>query len=464
MYLLVAISAVLIIGSLLPKIAYMQPHELANLKQSSPYKYKLAEILAPQYVVRSIPFIIVWILLLNSTVVCTYRRVKGHFKLRSIKINKGIAANSRKTEGSPVGEIDVTTADTEFLEDQVGRVLKQNRWNAEKIKDDNTAYFAGIKGAFGFWGSILFHVSLILLFVGAGVSGLTRFDGGLLLTEGQPASLADKLVKIAQEPVILKDIPSAIISLKKIQTKYGKSEQLTDISAEMAIASFDGKYVSDTAKVNKPVRYGKYSLLPEKYGITPGFELKDSKGNVIDAFYTNLGDGTPKTWTEKGTFDSFYFNEQDKNFKDLRVKVQFIPNLFIKDKKVFSKGSIIKNPAMILTIINDKKNKEIATNLVKKGESIKFNGYELVFTDLIYWGYFRMVKDLGMPIITFALIFGLIGLSARFIYHEKNIWIKIGQVSKSKAKIEIGGKSKYFPSLFDDELKKVLGYIQERIS
>lgn len=452
-YLLLAISVILVVGSLLPKVAYMQPHELQQLESSSPARYKLAMTLAPQYIVKTIPFMAIWLLLLNSTIVCTYRRVKQQIRVRANK-NKKLEPSLENAR-----YVDETTADYSAALAIAKQVMPKKLLSSQMQGD---GFVVSEKGSQGFWGSIIFHVSLILLFLGAGLSSFTRFDGGLLLTEGHSTSFEENIVLIAQEPLFFYSLPGAIINMKKIQVNYGESEQIVDLKADLTIAGFDGSHVAKAAKVNQPVHFQGYNLLPEKYGITPGFELKDKKGKVIDSFYVRLGGWLPKGWTRKGTYDSFEIPDTE-----YKIKVEFIPNLLVEKGKIYSKGSLIKNPAMILTVL-DRSEKQIAKKLVKKNDYISFRGNNLHFDDLKYWGYFRTVKDQGMPLITFAFILGIVGLTLRFLVYEKKVWIKISELAEGKVEISIGGKTKYFPSLLDEEIQvlrdKMLGLLDNKES
>lgn len=432
----------------------MADHELERFKTNEPYRYWFASKLAPSRVVRSYPFMVVWLLLLNSTVVCTYRRVKGHFKLRKTLKSKKISIDKLRVGKSIYSEQLNIKSESDFslLVKKIESIFKKRKWKINHSQKNSTYYLEASKGGIGFWGSIVFHLGLILLFIGAGISSLTRFEGAMLITENYTLPLQDIIIKVAQKPLIFPDVPGAIVSMKKIKAKYGDAGQLTDFSADMSVASFDGISERKQVGVNQPLQFSDYSILPEKYGISPLFFLK-KKNKIVDKFNINLGSWLPEGWTEKGAFDSFLLDGTN-----YRVKVQFIPNLFIDKKgKVFSKGGVIKKPALILTVLNEKNGKEIEKKLVKKNESIKFAGQELIFKDLNFWGYFKLIRDYGLPVVMFSMIAGLIGLVIRYIYHDKSIWLILqkSSVKENCLNVKIGGRSRYFPALFNEELKKI---------
>jgi hypothetical protein len=417
----------------------MQPQELQRLEDSNFIIYRLALLLNPQIIARSFYFYIIWLLLLNSVVVCTYRRIKGHLSAqKNTRFIKPVAISNHENSFN-CNKSDSKTTITEITD-----YLKTKRWRINHKEDD--LIIAG-HGKIGFWGSILFHLSLILLFIGAVITGITRLDAQILLTEGYSIPLIQSVVRM-QKPLVGQLPQGEIISLKKIETHYSKEEILTDIYAKLVVGDY-GAFEKKTSRVNGAVNFNGYSIMPKSYGIAPNFSFVDLKKNQKADFNINLGDWLPERWVKKGVFDSFILPNTG-----LKVIVQFVPNLKIVKGKTTSHGKLVKNPALILKVV-DKQDKKVADGLLKQGQSMDFNNYRLKFNRLDYWGAFTMVRDSGLPIVVFSLVLAIIGLSIRFVFYEKKLQIIIGKKTGKGLKVNFTGKAQYFPALFNQEINKI---------
>lgn len=424
----------------------MSARELEQFKKSDPFHYSLASTFSSSRIVRSYPFYIIWFLLLNSTVVCTYRRIKGRLKLK--KAGKKITGDNFNNARH--------TANLASSTNEISAFIKSIFKGWQIKESDDGAVLKAEKGSIGFWGSILFHFGLITLFLGAGLSGFTRYDASFLITENQSVFLPDLILKSSEQRPFINLNPQAtdaIINLKNINAKYGKNEQLTDIKADFSVAGMDNSYTKDAVQVNKPMYFKNLKFVIEKYGIAPNFIIRNRQNKTIDDFVINLGDWLPENWTQKGTFDSFEIPNSN-----LIAKVFFIPNYKKIKGQIVSRGRLVKNPAFLIKFLDKKTLKEVSSSVIQKGQGAKFGDKELVFKKLNYWGFFRMSKDSGVPVVIFALIAGLGGLALRFIYHEKMVWFSFAE-DGSGTVLRLGGRTKYFPALFDDEINK----IQDRI-
>jgi cytochrome c biogenesis protein ResB len=313
------------------------------------------------------------------------------------------------------------------LED-IKSMLSSEKWSI--TEEDN--HLVAKKGKAGFWGSLLFHLGLLIVFIAGVISSLTRFNAELLLTEGFPVMLREEsFVKIYKNNSIL-SIPPSIIELKKFIPLYEKGIYAKDFSAKISI---DG--VERELRVNRPIDIGGFQLSLHRFGFSPYFRITENNGKELLNANINLVviGGKEDSFTIPDTFYVIY--------------TKFFPDFFSKNGRVGSRGIVPKNPVFFLRIFYD--NKELGRGMVKLGSTITIDELNISFKDLNYWVDLIVSKDYGVWLFSIGLAIGIFGLIMRFILPDKQL--KINVVGN---RVYIKGWTKYFPSFFEDEINKVL--------
>jgi cytochrome c biogenesis protein len=117
-------------------------------------------------------FLVITLFLFLSTCVCTVSRVQKWITLKVSDFSKDRAFSFEREESS--------SSSIETVRSKVEELLAQGRWEKSTETKDRAVIFSGQKGMSGFWGSVVFHIGLIICFFAGPVSVYTTFRGELV--------------------------------------------------------------------------------------------------------------------------------------------------------------------------------------------------------------------------------------------------------------------------------------------
>jgi hypothetical protein len=114
------------------------------------------------------------------------------------------------------------------------------------------------------------------------------------------------------------------------------------------------------------------------------------------------------------------------------------------------------DPAFHLTVMKDLET--IISGTIRKGESLEFDGHSILFSDLTYWVKFYVVKEHGLGIIYSGFVLMVLALVIRFLFFRREVKGVI-----EDGNLYIGGSGEFYPALFGDEFKRLVGDIKNGI-
>jgi cytochrome c biogenesis protein ResB len=318
------------------------------------------------------------------------------FTLEDVKVTKEV-----KTLSSDIHEGDFV--------DRVKGFFKRHGWHLMKGSNENT--FLAIKNRFSPIGFFLFHLSFLLLLIGALMVTYTRFSGSLVLTEGQSfGGDIKQFHKITKEPKVLKALPALALHVEKVRPFYEE-----DVPSEL-VAELSVKYREDMKReilrVNEPIKRGPMSIIVQTIGISPLFVVKGPSGRVLDGVYVSLN-------VLHGEEDKFQF-ETDKRFT---FYVRFFPDYIVEKGVETTKTIELKNPAMHLVVDNE--GRKIYEGTIKKGDTVDIEPFTVSFEDIRYWADFMIVREYGRLPLVMGFLFASIGLIMRLVFYQKRIRLAI---------------------------------------
>lgn len=421
-WILVVTTAVILISNLLPKPYIMTVSEMQALKRESPAIFYLCQRFNVARVTKSPYFIAVTAFLFASITVCTARRVRRRLERESAIPEVSTLSVKHEIDG----------VDTACL---MG-ILSRRRWSWTERGFDGGRVIYSRKGEHGFWGSVAFHTGMCVILTGALFSALTRYNGSLVLTEGFDVDPARVLSGLSRDEVYV--FPVRRMVLDSFRPVYRGAFPI-DYSGRIVSQDAYGRVYPETVRVNEPMRAGGYQFMMSRYGFAPGFLLRDSAGKVISDDVINL------VVIKPDMVDTFRLLDGMAT-----VKVRFFPDFYVDTEKGIpaTRSRLPNNPVFLVTI--ERLGREKEGGFLKMGESLEFDGYTLEFKDIRYWVQMEVSRDSGIPLITAGFFVIVLGLTLRLLLNEKAVWVII-----TEQKIRIGGRARFFPALFEEELRRL---------
>lgn len=370
----------LLVSVVIPQKSYYTICEIEAVRQKHPLFVSIVSKLALDNIFRSILFYVLAAFLSLSVLICTgFRTIKIFFS----DYFEIVREQNTNTPCEP------ETAQ-EFSEIKI----KKKYFNEARIRHA---------------GSILFHISILVMAGGLTITRLFGFNGFLTLTEGHTIkNELDAYGIISQGTFFFENEPAFKITLNKIQRAF-KDGYLTGIRCYLTISD-GGRETRKILQVNQPIGHNGEEFIISESGYSPHFVLNDADTHRnIFRGYVNITGNMPS--------GPDFFDIPGEN---IRVYTRFS----------FKPGRPLPAPAgdgdfgiygskLDIRIENISKDKTaiLHKGVISRGEIAKFGKYELAFDDVKNWVVLRGSRDPGRTITFAGFLICVAGLFIRFAPH-----------------------------------------------
>lgn len=425
-FLLVVTTSVILLSNLLPNLNMMTASEADKLLQEKPLIYALSTKYSVGQLTKTWYFQAIPLFIFFSITACSLKRIKAELERRETPPSAPDALEAKYSI-----EIGKRTINRESLIE----MLRSRGW---KIIDAEGILYA-VKGGRGIWGSFIFHAGMNIVLLGILISFIMAFDGRLLLTEGFPASTPRDI--ISGRNTGASDFPLTEIMLESFAPEFAEGGFPLKYTCSILGIGNDRKWRRYLIDANQPMRAGDYKLIFTKGGFAPRFIIKRRNGDVIADAVVNMNITMPEI--------ADYFEAPEEGIK---IKTELFPDYYQEGGQHKTRGTVPKNPVLFVEI--KKGGKIIGKGFLHKGRPESFDDYTIEFADLKYWVSLAVSKDLGLSVIVLGFVLISSGLSARFVLNERRLWIIINTKEEGTV-LGLGGKTRYFPALFDESLSQL---------
>lgn len=437
-YLLVLTTFLMLFANLLPNISFMEPEEVDRLLKERPALYALSSMFAADRIASNPFFLLLPIFLFTSISVCTLKRIDA---MRKSRLKSGLLP------AKPKISYKIVVKKGPLLIEEIISIFKRNKWNVEKGEAEPEVII-GRKGDYGFYGSVLFHLGMDVVFIGLLFSLLAGVSGYITLTEGFTVDMPAGIKTGAGRKV--EDFPLGKIYLKLFKPSFEEGKFHVDYSVDFSGMDRSGLVRDYNLRVNKPVKLNGYNVVFSKAGYAPHFILKDKDGELLDDSIVNMKIMMP------GKPDSYMISDEA-----LSIDVELFPDYYMDGDSHMTKSDVPNNPVLYVKI--KKWDKVIGGGFLHLGDEVKFDNYLIEFSELRHWVKLGLSRDPGMPAILIGFIMIVVGLIVRFVLNDRRVWL-IMNSSESGLELGLGGRSGYFPAMFDEELKALSEEIKLKLN
>lgn len=228
---------------------------------------------------------VLWVvatMLCLNVIVCTVNRLS---KSRRRVSSSGMRWAPIETGGSPGGAIEA-----------VSKVVDEAGFTRV---DTRKALLAAERGASGFWGSILLHLSILLIALGGVASALLSFSGEMVIAEGQSLQdMRSSYLSVSEEPRFGSSYSGSTISVDAVDFAY---EDQTLVKAVTRMRAIDdaGNVITKDVSVNHPLDVAGKSFLLMNSGLAAELVLPGSGEQGVRGSIVNLADKTSVGWQDR---------------------------------------------------------------------------------------------------------------------------------------------------------------------
>lgn len=246
-------------------------------------------------------------------------------------------------------------------------------------------------------GSIIFHLSLVLLLVGIILNYMYTFEGTLALTEGQSVvETKNSYTRVYSGPFYTEEYDRFKIKHIMYHDSYIIENTVTSASEISLKDSPNAPEKTVAITTNHPFIYNDLEFHYElQHGYSPEVIIIDSTGSIIFKNFIRLAIQRSK----EHTLHADYYMLEDYSMK---IIIEATPNNNQLDSTLFNL------------------NVEIDENLLYQGtlglnDTIDYNGYRLVIPRLRNWCYINVIKSPYLNLVFFSFWLALIGMTIGLI-------------------------------------------------
>ncbi len=297
-------------------------------------------------------------------------------------------------------------------------------------------------GRWGLWGSVLMHSGLVLLIAAVSLTGMTRFEGEMLLTEG--VSAQDEMpiyTKVTRLPVWGDPYSGAELTLERMEFDYAGPE-VTEAKAYMRVdeGGGDRRFV---ARVNHPLRVGTKSFLLEDSGYAVGIRALDPSGTAVPDALVNLGRPTPD-----GSADSV-------DLDGLHLDLNAVADAMAPRGASIAQKMNPTDPAVIVTATVAGR-AVLRGALLRPGGTAQAGGWTVKVLEVRRWTSFYARRDLGVYVAYLALALVVLGPVARVLDPDRTVRLRLGD-----GKAAVWARSRWGPGPAESAERRVIGLLTD---
>lgn len=430
--LLILMTLTVIVGSLLPQAGRFGPLEYEQWRAEHPALATWMEASGLNQVFSSLWF---WGLatLMALNLLClngqrAYRLARGQ------QPRPGVDRAGR-SHGAAFG---ASTPPSQVAE-AVARTVARHGYHVEVGRRRGEATcLEGVRGTAGHWGSIVFHLSLLVVLAGGALQALAGASGWMLLTEGQTVRDVAEDYLVAPRPASASSFSGLDLTLDKVVVNYAQGRRLTDLAAQFSVLR-NGLASQEWSRVNEPLSRGGKQFVFNRYGFAPLFVLRDAGGVERFHTYVNL------MVRQNGEQDAFRIPGTA-----LDVAVRLYPEAVEAETDTGLDSATMwpRRPMVYLVVLDD--DLEVYRGPVALNDAAPLPNGSLAFAGLRYWALFRVVQNTGEVVLFTGFWLGLIGLVLRFGLVERRVVVRV-TARGTGSLVSVSGAAEQFNVLYTEE-------------
>lgn len=385
----------------LPQKSYMGDL-FADFARDVPWLVAIMRTLSLDRLFSGWPIITLAVLLTVNVAACTILRLRNRKRVAHKVAVSRSAPSATLTSSSAETFIDVTKG---LLEAQGYRLVTESEQGV-----------VGRAGGSGFWGSMLLHVSLLIMILGGVATALTSFRGALYITEGQTiVDSASAYSDAPTEPILGPSYTGARISLDSMDMTY-EGQVVVKAVAAMRGLEPSGRMINKAVSVNHPLDVGGKSYLVQQSGYAVSLILGTGEGDS-EALVINLAERRPEGWHD-------YIDLGVVNGESLVVEMTAQPIPLDQGQSLPPTEFRLDDPRLRVRIIRG--DQTAWQGVLARGDAVPYEtGLTLVFEDVRIWNRYLVRAAPARWISYIGFWMAVLGSAWRFAVPERRISVAV---------------------------------------
>jgi len=358
------------------------------------------------------------------------------------------------------------------------KVLRRRRFRVTSYGDGE---LAAEKGYLREGGSLVFHVSFLLLLIGLAYGKGFGYRGQLTLVEGQ--SLAN--TRIAYDAFTpgrffgSGSLAPFSLRLDRFANTFYDNGTPREYASWVTASSLDGRRVGgQKITVNHPMTVDGVRVFQSDYGYAPVVTVRDAAGHVL-ADDPVLSERAPASEVSTGAIKLPQLNPQ------VGLQLTFFTGLEVSGNQFYNDPRLVDPVLVILPYQGDLRADQAqsvfsldTTGLrmvggqplvLPLGKSGKLaNGMRVSFTGLKHYAVLTLTRDPGVPVMATAGTLILLGLIPSLYVTRRRVWLRATREPETEgegggARVELAGLALQGKPAFVEEFKEIADEVRREL-
>ncbi|MGI9952993.1 cytochrome c biogenesis protein ResB [Moorellaceae bacterium AZ2] len=236
------------------------------------------------------------------------------------------------------------------------------------------------------WGSILLHLSLLLVLAGAALSGYLGRSTYVEIGVGDGVDLAAY------------GFPGLTLTVKDFRLEYYPNLEPQQYISRLLLETAQGLKREQEVKVNYPLKFKGLKIYQKGYG----WLVRGQVSTGTRVFPFELAHGEELLLDEA---------------QNLRLRFFFLPDYDEQGATMHSRSPLPRNPKLACVLLQD--TGIIAREVIGEGEGKGVKDYTVTFSGYRYYTGLEIKKDPGLGLVYMGFVLLLLGLVMRYLVPEK---------------------------------------------
>jgi len=337
------------------------------------------------------------VLLTTSVLACSVNRAPRLWKL---------AFHPRTRMGetffthAPLRASVVVSADPDTTTDYVREVLKSHRFRTINDPDDEGLNLYGDRFRWGPFGTVMAHLSFVVILVGFFLSATTGFkDTNFTAPVGEKVAVGHGT--------------GLTLEAKSFNDAYYADGSPSDYASGLVLYKNGVEVQSQTVRVNHPMRRDGVTFYQSFFGVAAGMKVTDAAGKTV------YSQAVPLAWTsDDGTHSIGQF--------------KMAANALTVELVVPASGETdpnIKAGQLQVNVFKDGTKAAVATQVVDQGKPVALAGMTYTFERTRQFTGLTVARDPGANFVWVGSALLVIGLFLVFFFPHRRIWVRVRKTS-----------------------------------
>ncbi|MDI3281445.1 MAG: cytochrome c biogenesis protein ResB, partial [Bacillota bacterium] len=417
--LLLILAVATAIGTLIPQNA---PWETYVSRYGEPLA-RVFSVLGLVNLYHSWWFIGLLVILSANSLICSFNRLPG--LIRETQLPKGAVKEGAILNLKSHRTVDLPWPEEEAVRRIIG-VLKKRFYRVATFAGERGPQVYGDRGRFGDFGSLVTHLSIVVILLGGLYGALAGFTDYVAVPEGETFA-----------------VPQGGFSVRvddfTVEYYQGSEFRPKQFKSALTILERGEPVLSRTIYVNGPLTYKGIKFYQSSYGWAVDLKAQPARG------------GEAATAT---VFANGYYQVPGSPWT-VRV-FSFIPDYDPSAGNVghpFSRSPYPNNPRVSYVIYH--LNSPVRFDLAAIGEPIEVGDYTFTFTGYREYTGLQVRKDPGVPVVYLGFLLMIVGLFISFYLFPRKLWVQVTAQGGGSRAI-MGGTVRRNPLGFEAELDSLV--------